>query len=80
MELLALSQSLNTNPGEARLKDLDGAILAIRIKKGKSQRGTPEKGGTEATSLYPSMQRQLHVEKRINTCQLIVFPLFAQGC
>jgi hypothetical protein len=33
MGLLALSQSLKMNPGEARLKGLDGAILAISIKK-----------------------------------------------
>jgi hypothetical protein len=33
MGLLALSQSLKMNPGEARLKGLDGAILAINIRK-----------------------------------------------
>jgi hypothetical protein len=64
MGLLVLSQSLNMSPGEARLMELDGAI---RIKKGKSQIGTPGKGGTEATRLYPSTQRELHVEKRIDS-------------
>jgi len=36
-------------------------------KKGESQIGTVGKEGTEATSLYPSIQRELHVEKRIDT-------------
>jgi hypothetical protein len=44
MGLLALSQSLNMNPGEARLKGLDGAILAISIKRRIANRYS-RKGG-----------------------------------